>query len=497
MNIRVENFKNVQSDNNSRGIFLFENYMELQIGFPCDKLNDILNCLSESKEFTGEKGDVYALTNVENGCIQKTILVGLGEKSKCNLDNVRNNTSKLIKEAIKQKIKILDLHVKSMDCCCNYEKVKAMTEAIIMTTYNFDKYKSDKKEIVLEDVRVIFHEEQDLIKLNEAVEEGRLLAEGNLISRELVNEPANILTPYALSKKAQQLGIEHGFQVQVYNKEEIKNFGMESFLAVGKGSSNEPKLIVMRYMGDPDNKNNILGLVGKGLTFDAGGYCLKTPGSMWTMKSDMGGAAAVIGAMSTISKKKLKKNIVAVVAACENLISGDAYRPGDILSTMNGKTIEIINTDAEGRLTLVDAVTYIIRKENATKVIDIATLTGAVGGAIGSAATGVVTNNDEFYSLLEEASLGCDERVWRFPTFDEYKEKIKIGNADLVNSTGPVGAGAITAGLFIGEFVEDKPWIHLDIAATSFASQTPNREYFSKGATGVGSRLLYEVAKRY
>jgi len=272
---------------------------------------------------------------------------------------------------------------------------------------------------------------------------------------------------------------------------------MESFLSVGKGSSNEPKLIVMRYMGDTDNKENILGLVGKGLTFDAGGYCLKTAGSMWTMKSDMGGAGAVIGAMSTIARKGLKKNIVAVVAACENLISGDAYRPGDIINTMNGKTIEIINTDAEGRLTLVDAVTYIIRKENVTKVVDIATLTGAVGGAIGSAATGVVTNDDEFYSLLEEASLHCDERVWRFPTFDEYKEKIKTGNADLVNSTGPVGAGAITAGLFIGEFVEDKPWLHLDIAATAFTSQTPNREYFSKGATGVGARLLYEIAKKY
>lgn len=497
MNIRIENLKDVQSHNNSKGILLFENYMEIQKGFPCDKLNSILSCLSETKEFTGEKANVYTLTNVEDGTIKKTILVGLGEKTKCNIDNVRNNTSKLIKEALKQKIKALDIHIKSIDCCCNCEKVKAITEAIIMTTYNFDKYKSDKKEASLEDVRIIFHEEQDLIKLNDAMEEGKLLAEGNLISRELVNEPANILTPDALSKRVQQLGIEYGFQVEVFNKEEIQNFGMESFLAVGKGSSNEPKLIVMRYMGDSDNKDNILGLVGKGLTFDAGGYCLKTAGGMWTMKSDMGGAGAVIGAMTTIARKKLKKNIVAVVAACENLISGDAYRPGDIINTMNGKTIEIINTDAEGRLTLVDAVTYIIRKENATKVVDIATLTGAVGGAIGGAATGVVTNNDEFYSLLEEASLDCDERVWRFPTFDEYKDKIKTGNADLVNSTGPVGAGAITAGLFIGEFVEDKPWLHLDIAATAFASQTPNREYFSKGATGVGSRLLYEIAKRY
>ncbi len=496
MNIKVGNIKDVELHSNSKGIFLFENSTEIQGSFPCEKLNTTILCLNESGEFTSKKGEIFTASSIEDNSIIKTILIGLGEKESCDVNNIRNNTSKLIKEAMKQKIGALDLHIKAIDYCSNYEIVKVITEAIIMTTYSFDKYKSDKKEVLLKDVRIILYENEELDVLNDALKEGTLLAEGNLISRELVNEPANILTPESLSKKAEEIGIQCGFEVQVYGKDEITSLGMESFLSVSKGSSNEPKLIVMRYMGNPSDKDNILGLVGKGITFDAGGYCLKSRGGMWTMKSDMGGAAAVIGAMATIAKMKPQKNVVAVIAACENLISGDAYRPGDIINTMNGKTIEILNTDAEGRLTLVDAITYIIRKENVTKIIDIATLTGAVGHAIGNAATGVISNNDEFYATLEAASAICDEKVWRFPSFEEYKEKLKSGNADLVNSVGTAGAGAITAGLFIGEFVENKPWLHLDIAATAFASEAPNREYFSKGATGIGSRLLYEIAKK-
>jgi len=214
---------------------------------------------------------------------------------------------------------------------------------------------------------------------------------------------------------------------------------------------------------------------------------------MANMKTDMGGAAAVIGAMSSIAKMNLKKNVVAVVAACENMISGEAYRPGDIIGSMAGKTIEVLNTDAEGRLTLVDAVTYIIRNEKATKVVDIATLTGAVVTALGSAAMGVVTNDDNFYNSLEAASKEVEEKVWKLPSFDEYKEQIKGDVADLKNIGGPK-AGSITAGLFIGEFVENKPWLHLDIAGTC-ATEKPVTEYHSSGATGSGARLLYTLVK--
>ncbi len=493
MEIKVINHKDLETRTKSKAIFLFEDIKDM-VYFD-EKIRVILSSLKDNKEFQGKKGEIYTLTSIENNEVTKIILVGLGEKEKNNLENIRINTAKLIKEVIRQKIKELDICIEGTSCCSNIEKVKAITEATMMSTYNFDKYKKNKKETYIEKIRIIFGQDQDIIALEEGVQEGILLAKGNLLARELVNEPANILTPENLARKVEEVGKSSGFDVEIFETKEIEKLGMESFLAVSKGSSNSPRLIVMRYLGDKDNKEDILGLVGKGLTFDAGGYCLKTAGGMWTMKCDMGGAAAVIGAMATISRMKLKKNVIAVVAACENLISGDAYRPGDIINTMAGKTIEILNTDAEGRLTLVDAMTYIIRKENAKKVVDIATLTGAVGGAIGNVASGVVSNNDEFYSQLEKAANNVHERVWRFPDFDEYKEMIKGEYADLRNSTAPLGGGAITAGLFVGDFVEDKPWIHIDIAAMAFNSQSPTKEYSSKGGTGFGARLLYELAK--
>lgn len=477
-----------------KGLFCFKEDKEDQGKCLCKNLQKAIMALSKTETFTAKQGEIYVVNYMEELELNKTILVGLGEKEKFNIAAIRNSTGKLIKAALSEKAKSIDIYLVGVDKSLNYEMVKAIVEASLMTSYKFDKYKTDKDEVTLEEVNIVFNESIELNDIESAVKEGEILGEGNLIARALVNEPANVLTPAELSKQATDLGKKYGFNTEVYGKKAIENFNMNAFLAVGRGSVNEPKLIVMRYEGNPDNKEEILGLVGKGITFDAGGYCLKAGSKMWQMKTDMGGAGAVIGAMTAIARMKLKKNVTAVVAACDNLISGDAYKPGDIISTMNGKTIEIINTDAEGRLTLVDAVTYIIRKERVSRVIDIATLTGAVGGAIGNIATGVVDNDAEFYSIVEKASCNCDEKVWRFPNFEEYKELLKIGNADLVNSTGPVGGGAITAGLFIGEFVEDKPWIHLDIAAGAFAEK-PTKEYLSKGATGIGARLLYEVAK--
>lgn len=489
MKILLKSYKDVLCDN-VKGIFVFEDKTEEF----CSDLNLTLQYLKEASQFYGKTGEIYTLTNVVNGKVEKIIFAGLGKADKFNADIMRNVTSKLIKETIAQKLNNIDIHInKSIEL--SNKIIEVIAEASVMSTYKFDKYKSDREDVLLDNVNIVLHDDQNIDLLKSSLEEGIFIAEGNLLSRFLVNEPANNLTPSELAKHAIRVGNEVGFEVEVFDRKEIENLGMEAFISVGKGSANEPKFIVMRYCGNPDDENNILGFVGKGLTFDAGGYCLKTSGGMWEMKSDMGGAGAVIGAMSIIAKMKLKKNVVAVIAACENLISGEAYRPGDILNTMNGKTIEILNTDAEGRLTLIDAVTYIIRKENVNKVVDIATLTGAVGRAIGNAATGIVSNSDEFYAQLELAAKACDEKVWRFPIFEEYREILKSGNADLVNSTGATGGGAITAGMFIEEFVENKPWLHLDIAATAFADSKPNREYFSKGATGIGARLLYQLAK--
>lgn len=492
MDIKIINFEGLEKCRANRAIFLFENTRKVE--FLDEETADVLASVMDNEEFTGKKGQIYTITALKNKDIIKTILVGLGEKEKNNIENIRVNTGKLVKEAIKYRIKKLDICIGEINNCCDLDKIKAITESAIMSTYDFDKYKEIKNTVSLEEIRIIVSENEKIDYLEEGIQEGILLAQGNVIARELTNEPANVLTPVNLAKKVEEIGKAAGFEVEILEPEEIEALGMEAFLAVGKGSSNSPRLIVMRYFGDKDNKDEIIGLVGKGLTFDAGGYCLKTAGGMWTMKSDMAGAGAVVGAMTSISRMKLRKNVVGVIAACENLISGEAYRPGDIIKTMAGKTIEIMNTDAEGRLTLVDAVTYIIRKEKAKKVVDIATLTGAVGGALGDVTSGVVSNDDNFYLSLEEASKNVHERVWRFPHYDEYKELIKGQNADLRNSIGAVGGGAITAGLFIGDFVENRPWLHIDIAAMVFMDK-PTKEYYSKGGTGFGARLLYELVK--
>ena len=268
---------------------------------------------------------------------------------------------------------------------------------------------------------------------------------------------------------------------------------MKAFLEVAKGSVHKPRLIVMRYMGN-ENSDERVGLVGKGLTFDTGGYSLKPSTSMDTMKSDMGGAAAVIGTMQALAKNKVEKNVVAVVAACENAISGGSYKPGDIIGSMAGKTIEVLNTDAEGRLTLVDAVTYIIEKEKVDKVVDVATLTGAVLVALGTEVTGVISNNDEFYDELIVAARRSGEKFWRLPNDKCYKKLYKGDFADLKNTGGRYG-GSITAGMFIGEFVQDKPWLHLDIAGTSWSDS--GNDTTPKGGTGAPVSTLYELVVKH
>ena len=297
-----------------------------------------------------------------------------------------------------------------------------------------------------------------------------------------------------ITEEARQVGKQSGFVVEVLEEPQIEALGMKAFLEVGRASQNRPRLIVMRYYGDEGDGEKVLGLVGKGLTYDSGGLSIKSKDSMPTMKYDMAGAAAVIGAMSAIAKLNLKINVVAVVAACENLVSGTGYRPGDVVETMAGKSVFVGSTDAEGRLTLADAVHYIVEKEKVSSVVDIATLTGAAIVALGHTTTGVITNDPVLFQKLTKASELSGERVWQLPSFEEYKELNKSPIADLKNTAGR-GAGTITAGLFIGEFVQNKPWLHLDIAGTAFTDK--DRDYEVEGGTGVGVRLLFHFAEQF
>lgn len=457
-----------------------------------EKLTVIYKHFKESNKFKGNAGEICVATNVVESGVQDIIFIGLGSKDELTTEIIRGSFGKAIKKAIELKSKKIALNMTSNKKLSVEDITKSMVEGIGFGEYRFDKYKTEANENSEIEVSICTDENGKPNSIDEYIDEALILVETTKFARDLVNEPANVLYPETLAEKVIGSGNKYGFEVEVFDEKKINELGMESFLSVAKGSELPPRLIVMRYFGDESKKDDILGLVGKGVTYDSGGYSIKPTSSMDSMKSDMGGAASVIGAISAIAKKKLKINVVGVIAACENLISGKAYKPGDIIGSMAGKYIEVLNTDAEGRLTLIDAVHYIIEKEKVNKVIDLATLTGAALVALGVTTTAVVSNNDEFYKELESASLKADEKVWRLPDFDDYKKLIKSDIADLKN-TGGRHAGTITAGLFIGEFVQNKPWLHLDIAGTAWTEKESS--YCSKGGTGVGVRTLYYLAK--
>lgn len=316
----------------------------------------------------------------------------------------------------------------------------------------------------------------------------QLLNQVNAIhwARTLGNEPANIMTPSRLAQEAEEKLQALGVRVQVLGQEEILALGMQAFWQVARGSSEEPKLIVLEYLNQPQSDIRVA-LVGKGLTYDSGGYSLKDTPNMVTMKADMCGAAAVLGAFADLASRQAPVNVVGVIAACENLVSGHAYKPGDIIGSMSGKHIEITNTDAEGRLTLADAVYYAHAKLQATEIVDICTLTGACVVALGESYTGVLTEREDLWASLEIASKQTGDKIWRMPCDPELLEGLRTPVADIKNS-GPRWGGMMTAGLFVREFTEGTPWMHLDIAGPSF--QTKADGFYPEGATGVGAELL-------
>ncbi|QPJ86239.1 leucyl aminopeptidase [Sarcina sp. JB2] len=465
---------------------------EDNLNFRDEEINRKLKRLERRELFNGDFGEILNITGVKDE-IQNIIFLGLGEDEKLNKERLRRVFGKVQKyiESLKGK-KIFIEFVKSKNISIE-DSVRAMIEGLSLSNYKFNKYKSDREKIDETDVSITIGghnlEHKDY---SDIVEESKILVETVFNARDLVNEPSNVIYPETLAEEAVKFSKRYGFEIEIINHKKIEELQMNSFLAVGKSSIHKPKVIVMRYFGDKDNLDQKLGLIGKGLTYDSGGYSLKPSNSMVDMKSDMGGAATVIGAISAIAKRKLKINVVAVVAACENVIGNEAYKPGDIISSMAGKNIEILNTDAEGRLTMIDAVTYAIREEHITEIIDVATLTGAALVALGNDVTAVVTNNDSFYKELEKAFTSTGEKMWNLPNFDDYKTLIKSDIADLKNTGGRYG-GTITAGLFVGEFVENKPWLHLDIAGPAYI--TVPWDYCPKGGTGAGVRTLYELAK--
>ncbi len=450
--------------------------------------NELYRYVKEKEIFKADEAEIYTSISYKD---DKLVLLGLGDRKKLDFNILRKAFFKLGKELNKNKLVSIGLTVPKFEGLCYKRTNAAIAEGLLQSEYAFDKYKSEKKDaLTLKEVYLEVLDEKRS-KVIEAIDEVQLLIEGIFLTRNLVNEPAINMYPEILAQAAIDNLKAYDVEVNVYGKDEIKNMGMEAFLAVAEGSSKEPQFIVMTYKGDPSSDKKIA-LVGKGLTYDSGGYDIKPGESMSSMHSDMAGSASVIGAMLSIAKAKLNKNVVAIIAACENMVSGGAYKNGDIIKSMSGKTIEIISTDAEGRVTLADALWYAATVVKADKIVDLATLTGACVVALGSINTGAITNDEILMKEIKEASELAGEYIWELPHNDEYKDLYKSHFADIKNSGGR-GGGAITAGLFLSEFVDNKPWVHLDIAGTSFISE--DKGYLPKGATGVPVKTLYYFVK--
>ena len=371
-----------------------------------------------------------------------------------------------------------------------YDCARAAAEGILLGAYSFDKYKSDPKP-GLETATIVEFDQDRLPEIERGVADGAAVAAAANLARDMGNEPANHMTPTQMAEIALEVASEGGMTLTVFDRADIERMGMGAFAGVAQGTEEPPKLIVIRYDGDPDDPANNLGLLGKGITFDSGGLDIKSASGMLTMKSDMSGGACVIGAMKAIAALRPKINVWGIVPATENMPGRRAQRPGDVVRAMNGKTIEIGNTDAEGRLVLADALCYAV-ENGLTRIVDVATLTGAVRVALGDAATGVFGNDADWIQTVTAAGERVGERMWNLPTYDSYKRQYKSDIAD-INNIGGSGAGATIGALVIGEFAGESQWAHLDIAATTRLTRAAGLN--PKGATGVPVRTLIQLAQ--
>lgn len=449
----------------------------------------------EDEGFKGKPEQAITLRTFGHIAAKKLIVRGLGQESNYEPSHARKlaaNISRQVssKENINKVAIVLPGSVGA-------DFLQALAEGWQLGSYSFTKYKTNKDDKQKSTKKSLHVLGVGLSKsdFDQAVNKGQTIGDATNFARQLIAEPAGYLTPTRLSEEAKEIADKHNLQATIIDKSQIEKLQMGSFLGVTRGAKEPPKFIVLKY-NHPKAKKTVA-LVGKGITFDSGGLSLKPAQSMETMKYDMAGAACVIATISAISQLKLPVNVISVVAACENMPGGQAMHPGDVLKAMNGKTIEVNNTDAEGRLILADALTYVCKETNgkgATSkgsvdmIIDVATLTGACVTALGRVAAGIMGNDDALINKIIKAGSSAGERLWQLPLFDEYKESLKSDIADLKNAGSRGEAGSSCAGMFLKEFVDDRPWAHLDIAGPGWLDK--ERDENNKGGTGFGVRTL-------
>jgi leucyl aminopeptidase len=461
-----------------------------------DKLLDglIAEC-STNGEFKGGLGELLTVHPQGRVAVKRVIVVGLGKQEEVSTQSLRRASAISTRYAQNTGAHTVTLALQWNSAALDSTRsIEAQVEGAILGQYTFRKYQrkeQDGKNSGIAQLSILA-EGVEITTAEQALKRGRTLAEATNFARDMVNEPPSVLTPSEMANRAQAMAKQFGLECEIFDKERITALQMGGLLAVSQGSAEPPKFIILRYRGAPQSDAKGLALVGKGITFDSGGISIKSAAGMEEMKTDMGGAAAVLGAMQAIAALKPAINVTALVPTCENMPGGAAYRPGDILRIMNGKTIEIINTDAEGRLILADALSYAVQ-EGLSPIIDLATLTGGILIALGNVRTGLFCNDEGLADEIIAAGQAAGEKYWPMPLDDEYADFIKSDIAD-IKQTGGRYASSTTAAKILENFVGDTKWAHLDIAGTCYLDS--KKPYQEKGATGVGVRTLAELAVR-
>jgi leucyl aminopeptidase len=458
-----------------------------------DALKKAASFVLSTGEFKADTNETLLLHAPEGLKAARLLVVGLGKAGKATPHDLRKAAGTAVRFAKPRGIKSVAIAAPATGFDAQMA-VRANAEGAVVADFDSDTYRTDRKDRSIESVSIVVAESFDKATAETGHREGVIVAESQNFARTLINEPGNRMTPTILGSKAAEMAREFGLKCEVYGADKLHELKMGAFWSVSQGSDEPPALIVMTYEPEGGASGPVMGLVGKGITFDTGGISIKPSEGMEKMKYDMAGGAAMIGAMRAIAQLKPKIKVIGVVCAAENMPSGKAQKPGDIQIAMSGKSIEIINTDAEGRLVLADGLHY-ARQLGATHLIDAATLTGAVAIALGQINAGVFANDDDAFQHFSKALGVSGEKFWRLPVEDEYREQIRSSIADIQNTGQTRYGGAITAAMFLKEFVEDTPWLHLDIAGLAWLDA--EKSWIARGPSGIGVRSIVEWVRSY
>jgi leucyl aminopeptidase len=453
-------------------------------------MNGRLSSLAASGEITGKALEMVLIHFPQGLAAKRLLLVGAGKPDKFALSDLRKIAGTALRFLKSRGVKNFVFLAREGER--GAEAARAVTEGLVLANFESDKYRSEKKNREIVSVSLAGFDGGLGANLQEALDTGRVIAESQNFARDLINEPSNHLTPRMLAAKAEEMAREAGLGIEILDERRIADLKMGALLGVAQGSVEPPRVIVVRYVPRTTQAGGpVLALIGKAVTFDTGGISIKPANNMEKMKYDMGGGATMLGAMRALAYLKPRVPVIAVIPSTENMPGGRAQKPGDVQTAMSGKTIEVINTDAEGRLILADAITY-AKELGATHLIDAATLTGAIEVALSNVHVGAFGTPREFLDQFLTSTRAAGEKMWPMPIDDEYQEMIKSNIADIRNTGSGKGGGAITAAWFLKEFAEDTPWVHLDIAATCWVDE--GRAWLAKGPTGVAIRSIVDFA---